>query len=202
THIPGFPDPTKDPQHYIDRYNNEPDYKAWFDRNFPGQTIYEIVGVSKPASPNACGPGTHLEDGICVLDKTQGLLGGGCLIATAAYGTELSPQVQQLRELRDTIVTKTDSGTIFLSVFNDIYYLFSPTVADWERQSPTFREAVKITLTPMLSTLSLLNYVDINSESDLVAFGLAIMLLNVGMYFVAPAVIINKVAEHLRRNWF
>ncbi|MEO9309793.1 MAG: CFI-box-CTERM domain-containing protein [Nitrososphaera sp.] len=202
THIPGFPDPTKDPQYYINRYNNEPEYKAWFDRNFPGETIYDIVGISEPAPQNSCGPGTHLENGICVLDKTHGLLGGGCLVATAAYGTELSPQVQQLRELRDTTIAKTGSGIAFLSTFNSIYYMFSPTIADWERQSPTFREAVKITLTPMLSTLSILNYLDIDSESDLVIYGLAIILLNIGMYFVTPAVIISKVSGHLRGNGF
>jgi len=43
TKIPGFPDPEKDLQHYLDRYNNEPSYADWFDRNFTGQTIEEAV---------------------------------------------------------------------------------------------------------------------------------------------------------------
>jgi len=43
TNIPGFPDPEKDLQYYLDRYNNEPNYKDWFDRNFPDQTIQGIV---------------------------------------------------------------------------------------------------------------------------------------------------------------
>ena len=43
TMIPGFPDPEKDLQHYLDRYDNEPSYKEWFDRNFKGQTIREAV---------------------------------------------------------------------------------------------------------------------------------------------------------------
>ena len=43
TKIPGFPDPEKDLQYYLDRYNNEPNYKDWFDRNFPGQTIQSVV---------------------------------------------------------------------------------------------------------------------------------------------------------------
>ena len=40
-----FIDPTKDPQHYIDRYNNEQIYRDWFDANFPGYTIYDAVGL-------------------------------------------------------------------------------------------------------------------------------------------------------------
>jgi len=43
TKIPGFPDPEKDLQHYLDRYDNEPTYKEWFDKNFPGQTVKETV---------------------------------------------------------------------------------------------------------------------------------------------------------------
>jgi hypothetical protein len=45
THIENFPDPTKSPQHYIDRYNNEPTYKEWFDLQFPDITIYEAVDL-------------------------------------------------------------------------------------------------------------------------------------------------------------
>jgi hypothetical protein len=41
--IPNFPDPEKDLQYYLDRYNDEPNYKDWFDRNFPDQTIQSVV---------------------------------------------------------------------------------------------------------------------------------------------------------------
>ena len=44
--IASFVDPTKDPQYYIDRYNNELAYKEWFDANFPNITIYDAVGVN------------------------------------------------------------------------------------------------------------------------------------------------------------
>ena len=43
TIIPGFPDADKDLQHYLDRYDNEPKYKEWFDNNFPEQTIRQAV---------------------------------------------------------------------------------------------------------------------------------------------------------------
>jgi peptidyl-prolyl cis-trans isomerase B (cyclophilin B) len=129
---------------------------------------------------------------------------GGCLIATAAYGTELAPQVQMLREIRDDKVFGTSSGTAFMGTFNSIYYLFSPTMADWERQNPIFKEAVKLTLSPMLSTLSILNYVEIDSEQEILGYGIGIILLNVGMYFVIPAIIIlktkNKIAKTIART--
>jgi len=117
---------------------------------------------------------------------------GGCLIATATFGSELAPQVQFLREIRDNTVMSTSSGASFMAGFNTIYYSFSPAVADLERQSPIFKQVVKVAITPLLSTLSLLNYVEIDSESEMLGYGIGIILLNVGMYFVAPAIIILK----------
>jgi len=118
--------------------------------------------------------------------------GGGCLIATATFGSEFAPQVQQLRELRDNTILTTQSGAAFMSGFNQIYYTFSPTIADFERQSPVFKEMVKLTITPMITSLSILNHVDINSEQEMLGYGISLIILNIGMYFIAPAVLINK----------
>jgi len=126
-------------------------------------------------------------------DKTPN--GNGCLIATAAFGSELAPQVQLLREVRDDVVFSTSTGTAFMTAFNNIYYSFSPTVADWERQNPAFKHVVRATITPMLSTLSILNYVDIDSEQELLGYGIGVILLNVGMYFVIPALVIAKLRK-------
>jgi len=120
---------------------------------------------------------------------------GGCLIATATFGSELAPQVQQLRELRDNSLLHTKSGTAFMESFNKIYYSFSPIIADYERENPVFKEIVKLTLTPMLSSLSLLNYTDMDSESSVLGYGIGIILMNAGMYFVAPALIIYKIRK-------
>jgi len=119
--------------------------------------------------------------------------GGGCLIATATFGSELSPQVQQLRELRDNILLQTSSGTSFMTGFNSFYYSFSPAIADLERENPVFREAVKLTITPLLTSLSLLNYVDINSEEKVLGYGIGIILINIGMYFVAPTILVYSI---------
>jgi len=118
--------------------------------------------------------------------------GGGCLIATATFGSELAPQVQQLRELRDNTILSTKSGVAFMTGFNQFYYAFSPTIADFERENPIFKETVKLAITPMLSSLSILNYANIDSEQEMLGYGISIILLNIGMYFVAPAMVIHR----------
>jgi len=120
---------------------------------------------------------------------------GGCLIATATFGSELAPQVQQLREIRDNTLLTTQSGIAFMSGFNQFYYSFSPIVADMERENPLFKEFVKLSITPMLSTLSILNYVDIDSETEMLSYGIGIIVMNVGMYFAAPVIIIYKIRK-------
>ncbi|MFM7862235.1 MAG: CFI-box-CTERM domain-containing protein [Candidatus Nitrosotenuis sp.] len=123
----------------------------------------------------------------------------GCLIATAAHGTELAPQVQMLREIRDNILFGTGSGKTFMSGFNEFYYSFSPNIADLERQSPVFREMVKATMTPMLVTLSILSYSDIDSESEMLGYGIGVILLNAGIYFVIPAIAIIKTRKFIKK---
>ncbi len=116
--------------------------------------------------------------------------GGGCLIATAAFGSELAPQVQQLRELRDNKLLQTESGTSFMESFNDFYYSFSPIIADYERENPVFRDMVKISITPFITSLSILNYVDMDSELEVLGYGISLIILNGMMYVGIPASVI------------
>ena len=156
--------------------------------------------ASKQAVP-ACGPGTVMRDGKCVAEKAasddddDGEGGGGCLIATAAYGTELAPHVQHLRELRDSSLLQTSSGSSFMSAFNAAYYALSPAVADLERQSPAFRESVRLLITPMiLSVHAVMSAAPGGaggdgpaSEASILLYGVASLVLVAGMYVAAPA---------------
>jgi len=117
---PSFVDPARDPQHYVDRYDSEPAYRDWFDENFPQySSIYRAVGLPEPTTGDAgeapepdpgvpaaaCGAGAHLDDsGRCVAaygpsddPAASNPDDNGCLVATAAYGSEMAPQVQLLR---------------------------------------------------------------------------------------------------------
>jgi hypothetical protein len=136
---------------------------------------------------SVCGTGTVMKNGKCVVDKSTED-GGGCLIATATYGSEMAIEVQQLRELRDNQLLQTQSGTAFMGTFNDIYYSFSPTVADMEREHPMFKEAVKLAITPLISSLTLMESAE--TESEVLSIGISVIALNLGMYFAVPAIII------------
>jgi hypothetical protein len=177
---------------------------GWFFPSESGKIIDAryIFGQESSVSKNdlAFSIGSYSENDIGIKEIEyggDGGNGGGCLIATAAFGSELSPQVQFLREIRDSTVLQTESGSAFMAGFNQFYYSFSPAIADYERENPAFKEAVKITLTPLLTSLTLLQYADIDSESEMLGYGIGVILLNIGMYFVAPAVLIMMVRKRI-----
>jgi len=156
--------------------------------------------TTEPEPEPTCGAGTELVNGICQVVTTgePEPTGGGCLIATAAYGTELAPQVQFLREIRDNTVMSTASGTAFMTGFNQLYYSFSPTIADMERENPIFQEVVRAFITPMVSTLSIMTLAEDGSEVEVLGLGISVIALNLGMYIAAPALIGFKVHNHFK----
>ena len=155
----------------------------------------------EPEPEPTCGAGTELVNGICQIvvdEEPEENGGGGCLIATAAYGTELAPQVQFLREIRDNTVMSTASGTAFMTGFNQFYYSFSPAIADMERENPLFQEAVRAFITPMVSTLSIMTLAEDGSEAEVLGLGISVIALNLGMYIAAPALVGFKVHNYFK----
>jgi hypothetical protein len=90
----------------------------------------------------------------------------------------------------------TESGSAFMGTFNELYYTFSPYIADYERENPLFKEAVKLGLTPMLSTLAIMENAE--TESEVLGLGLSVIALNLGMYIAAPALIAMKVNQQIK----
>jgi len=129
-----------------------------------------------------------MEEEMIEVESTDEAEGGGCLIATAAFGTELAPQVQFLREIRDNTVMSTSSGAAFMTGFNQLYYSFSPTIADMERDNPMFQEVVRAFITPMISTLSIMTLAEDGNDVQVLGLGISVIALNLGMYIAAPAV--------------
>jgi len=116
-----------------------------------------------------------------------------CLIATAAYGSEVSPVVQYLRDFRDNLVMHTFAGSSFMKAFNAWYYSFSPYIADIIRPSPALRTMVRLTLYPLFAVLKLsaaafhgLSWV--NPEFAIVAAGLLASAL-IGLIYDTPLIL-------------
>ena len=80
---------------------------------------------------------------------------------------------------------------------SELYYSFSPTVAQWERDSPIFKEAVKISITPLITSLLIMSLSDDN-EFEVIGYGVSVILLNLGMYIVAPVVAVMKIKKIFR----
>ena len=59
----------------------------------------------------------------------------------------------------------------------------------------TIKEVVKLALTPLLASLTLLQFADIDSESEMLGYGIGVILLNVGIYFAIPAAYIMKIRK-------
>jgi len=180
-------------------YENK-DFVEEFDRE--GILSHEeIITKSEQIMMDAAENQAKMEQTLETIQTGEGELdigGGGCLIATATYGSEMAPQVQFLREIRDNTVMSTASGKSFMIGFNQLYYSFSPTIADWERQNPIFQEAVKLFITPMVSSLSIMTLADSNSELQVLGLGISIIALNLGLYVVAPTFTVIKVHKHFK----
>lgn len=151
--------------------------------------------VSDVVFLQASGPGT----------SSGNSTNSGCLIATAAFGSELTPQVQQLRLFRDGIALQTFAGSSFMSVFNAWYYSFSPAVADYERGQPWLQTAVKTSIYPLLGILGASTFVydalAFNNELAIVAAGLTASSLIGALYFAPVAAVVGIAGKKKRWNF-
>ena len=82
-----------------------------------------------------------------------------CVIASAAYGSELVPQIQALREFRDRTIGVTLAGTQFMGVFNALYYSFSPAVADAIVAKPILASLARMLIRPMIAALYVASWI-------------------------------------------
>lgn len=133
-------------------------------------------------------------------DDTGTVQPSGCLIATAAFGSELTPQVQFLRNFRDQRIMSTTAGSSFMNVFNAWYYSFSPSVADYERQQPWLQATVKTAIYPLLGILNVAEkgYGIADGETGSVLAGFAASTLIGAVYLSPAAVAIRKKAPAKR----
>jgi len=127
-----------------------------------------------------------------------------CIIATATYGSELSPEVRFLRSFRDEAVMSTFAGSEFMKVFNAWYYSFSPHIADFISKQPLLKEAVKMLLYPLIGILyisaSTSSALSFNPELAIVVAGLVASGL-IGIIYLAPLSLITLLCMQWHRKF-
>jgi hypothetical protein len=111
---------------------------------------YNAAGESAPTN-EACATasatsGSSPTDSAPLSAGDGGGGGGGCFIATAAFGSPLAPQVQLLREVRDTYLLPYRPGRATVQA----YYAVSPPIADVISRSEMLRAIIRLGLTPVL----------------------------------------------------
>jgi streptogramin lyase len=128
---------------------------------------------------------------------------GGCLIATATYGSEVSEEVQFLRNFRDKSILKTNAGSNFMIVFNAWYYSFSPTVAEFIRENSAARTVTKFALYPLMAILRLgaasFYIFPTNLEAGAVLSGLLVSSLIGIVYVSIPLTVLLACSRRLNR---
>ena len=120
--------------------------------------------------------------------------GGGCLIATAAFGSEIAPEVQFLREFRDNTIINTHAGSNFMKVFNSFYYSFSPQVAEYERINTSFKELIKYSIFPLIQILHVAEsgyQLTGNAEFGVILSGFIASML-IGIVYCSPLLLLIK----------
>ena len=165
------------------------------------ETSFSFTFEEAGTYPYFCMIHPWMSGGVVIVQEETGAsstgdaAGGGCLIATAVYGSETAPTVQQLREIRDQKVMPTPAGRAFMDAFHQAYYAVSPAVADMERSNPLLRDTVYVLIQPMLASLHLMEHAD--SEHKVLALGALVILLNAFLYMVGPAMGVVWTARRL-----
>jgi peptide/nickel transport system substrate-binding protein len=155
---------------------------------------FENVGTATLSASNINGLGESAKIDLVVLQGTGPPVPqpvqqpSGCLIATAAFGSELTPQVHYLRQFRDHYILSTESGSAFMNTFNSIYYSFSPQVADYEREQPWLQAVVKTALYPLFGILIAAEraHAAVGGEAGAIAAGATASTL-IGVVYLVPA---------------
>lgn len=112
-----------------------------------------------------------------------------CVIATATYGSEISPEVQFLREFRDQDIMDTMAGREFMTVFHAWYYSFSPNIATVIADNQMMQSVFKVILYPLIGILHLsaatYGMFNFNSEIAVVMAGFMASAL-IGVVYFSP----------------
>jgi hypothetical protein len=115
-----------------------------------------------------------------------------CFIATATYGSDVSPEVTLLRNLRDKKILQTSTGRSFMLVFNSFYYSFSPQVASFISSNSAVRSVTRIMLYPLIGILYISDRIfaalSYHGELAVVVSGI-FTATGIGVVYIGPVIV-------------
>ena len=127
----------------------------------------------------------------------------GCIIATAAYGSELAPEVAYMRHVRDVMIGSTWAGRALVEGWNAFYYSWSPPIAALIANSKELQITSRILLVPLVATVHSIAFIyAVLSSFDLtlasvIAFLLAV-ILSTSIYIIIPTLVLRTISKHLK----
>jgi len=155
-------------------------------------TVMVTAGASASTGPftlRVTGTSGSLTHSVDIPITVSAAVTPSCIIATATYGSELSPEVQFLRTFRDAKVMGTFAGRNFMLAFNKVYYSFSPTVAQAISAHEELRGITKILLYPLIGILYIssttFDALSFAPELAVITTGLVSSAL-IGLCYLAP----------------
>jgi len=168
------------------------------------------VTVNSTAAPDTytltiTGTGGELSHSTFIVLTIPEVAPSTCFIATATYGSDLSPEVQFLRGFRDHTITATFAGSQFMTVFHQFYYSFSPYIAHSIAGSPEIRAAANLMLYPLIGILHISAIVNpifhFNPEFAVIMTGLIASSLIGVVYFSPWAIASALIFRRLRKSY-
>jgi hypothetical protein len=129
---------------------------------------------------------------------------GRCIIATAAYGSEMAPEVVYMRHVRDGVIGSTSIGKILRDAFNTFYYSWSPPIAAYISGKPALQALFRILLIPISIAVRIADIMfHVTGEGNvgsIVGFVLA-AVFTITTYIVLPPLAIARIwkrVHHIR----
>ena len=167
----------------------------------------QVTTVTRPTVTTTVVTTATASTGRCLLRDGSGNCILGCVIATAAYGSELAPEVVYMRHVRDGLIGSTPSGKTLVATFNMFYYSWSPAVANAIAGSEFLRAVFRVILLPLVAIVHVTalvftvttNIAGTGEVASVVAF-LAAATMTVAVYVVLPGVAGTTLAQAIRRR--
>jgi peptide/nickel transport system substrate-binding protein len=170
-------------------------YVVYISAGKPGYTTAKQqleFTVSAQTTTNTTQPTTTVTS-VSSTSTTQITTQTKCFIATATFGSELSPEVVFLRTFRDSDILQTSSGRSFMVGFNAFYYSFSPEVASFIAFNAPLRYVMKAAIYPLIGILSIsygiFNLLQFNRELGVTLAGI-FAALGIGIVYIGPVAVV------------